>query len=256
MVRGLYRLLTYLVEAMNRALLACLALALPLPSFADAAVPCDVPTYANQCQGSNLWPVPGGWTPDNDGDCQPEPAAFVAAELGYMVSGNSGLYRTAGELLASLPISAQQVLPWGLYQGPTTIVTSPTSQWAGACESQTRAVGAEELLAYSTREVRHDDTCGLLVREQVATIVRWPWCQNPYGLQSYSVPPATEALYWVSPYGGPYYRCIVDPAALKPSNGRCSARWVSAAKTDVQKDWLDPDCSASSCVIDKTCKLR
>lgn len=46
-----------------------------------------------------------------------------------------------------------------------------------------------------------------------------------------------------------------DPAH-KPADGRCTGRWATSAKTALEKDSLDPDCGANSCVMDGTCELR
>lgn len=55
-----------------------------------------------------------------------------------------------------------------------------------------------------------------------------------------------------------YWRCqkYYDASSMKPSDGKCTARWTSSAKTALQKDQLDPDCDANSCVLDGICKLR
>jgi hypothetical protein len=46
---------------------------------AMAGATCDYLPYQNQCQGSNLWPVPAGWSADSNDDCQPEPSKRVPA---------------------------------------------------------------------------------------------------------------------------------------------------------------------------------
>ena len=66
---------------------------------------------------------------------------------------------------------------------------------------------------------------------------------------------STSACYWRNL--GSYQQGYWYPADYpKPSDGRCTARWTSSAKTALQKDPLDPDCDANSCVFDGTCRLR
>jgi hypothetical protein len=57
---------------------------------------------------------------------------------------------------------------------------------------------------------------------------------------------------------GPADLCsrITTQTTPKPSDGVCAARWTDASMTALQKDPLDPDCGANSCVMDGGCLLR
>jgi hypothetical protein len=63
-----------------------LSLLLALSTSPALAAPCQILPYQNQCQGSNRWPVPAGYSADSNGDCQPEPGNRDAVYLGWSTS--------------------------------------------------------------------------------------------------------------------------------------------------------------------------
>ena len=196
---------------MKRVALLCFTFGLSTLAF---AAPCDILPYANQCQGSNLWPVPDGWAADNDGDCQPQPPNGVPRIKGYVASGsypNFGVTPNAAfaDMCAKYPA------------GTTCWDTGHTGVWGtsftlrhppGSMEE--RYTGQGEICPSGTT------TAGTVYSGWSATL------------------------------------CPVAVGYAKPNNGECTARWTSSAKTALQKDPLDPDCDANSCVFDGSCRLR
>ena len=235
---------------MNRILLA---FALALPTLAVAA-PCATMPYASQCQGSNLWPVPAGWSADSNGDCQPEPPQ---------------------------------------YKNSTATVFPENSEWLGTFYGQTAeeatALFCAALLAYYPTTLAE---CRLATTGSVIGFAGWVGNRDctttPKDMVAYSFWSGAEEPCWGGAYttrqmSGNYFRSMnlcLDPkypnsaagplagctstlccqklysaSVLKPSDGVCTARWTSSAQTTLQKDPLDPDCDAQSCVFDGTCKL-
>ena len=234
---------------MNRFLLGFIALALP---SLVAAAPCDILPYANQCQGSNLWPVPDGWAADNNGDCQPQPPGKVPQVSGWAV-GNQGLCTN--------------------YRGFTK-----AEMLSNCCNTRVSGMYCEDLPAGSVYGASGpDQTCW-------KNPVDWILMHNGYATLYYPDGRTQAALCYVT-YGqpaksgytqghshsgyGPTTWCpagtytsgslcqIITPTTwMKPSDGICTARWTSSAKTALQKDPLDPDCDTNSCVLDGFCRLR
>lgn len=199
---------------MNRILLACIVLA--LPSFASAA-PCDVLPYASQCQGSNLWPVPGGWAADNNGDCQPEPPQYVSAPMyAYL----------------SWPGSPPTVVEAGPWPGPV----SWNDAWPSAAPIHAYLCGMLGGFMESANRCQRD------VGVQIGDYNRRLDC--PVGYIEHSQNINTGGV------------CRRAAQVAKPHDGVCTARWTSSAMATLQKDPLDPDCDANSCVFDGTCRLR
>lgn len=210
--------------AMNRTLLFCLTLS--LPQFA-AAAPCDILPYTNQCQGSNLWPVPSGWAADNNGDCQPQAPIIIPAlytcELPSFIPGVAhGVGATKQEAASNLCAHLQAEQP----------------QW-DKCVFVDIANGIPQTTNIGVG-------CGLSywARGPMALATSGPW--NPHCwvggigyLNTAPLPGTTGFSSWSCGY-----------------TNSCTARWTSSAKTALQKDPLDPDCDAGSCVFDGTCKLR
>ena len=232
---------------MNRILLACIALA--LPQFV-AAAPCDILPYANQCQGSNLWPVPAGWAADNNGDCQPQLPTRVAGTPAHRVSWPG---RQACTDFTALTREAAAAACCG----------SMKADQAAAYPYCTTFYPGEVYSAYGSTP-----TCDVAGSEPI------------FRIYSSTTPCQLPGQGWRSgPLGGyisTFENAIMCPAgyihvdntlgrecglsnpvlARKPSNGVCTARWTSSAQTALEKDALDPDCDAQSCVFDGTCKLR
>ena len=247
---------------MNRVLLTCLFLA--MPSFA-AATSCNLLPYANQCQGSNLWPVPAGWAADNNGDCQPQPPDYVNAISGFTVT--NGWIRTQGGGAVT------GALGFGVTEAAAVTDACTRMQADGFGLGTCRlAVPEEVYLAWGSVPV----ACGRAPSTPLAV-----WRQGEDAAQScfhwdtltMGVSPnyAASPLHatWGCPdpsyptlVSGPRqgctsgWCCARESLVMKPGNGACTARWTSSAQTALQKDPLDPDCDASSCVFDGTCSLR
>lgn len=234
---------------MNRALLACIALA--LPQFAVAA-PCDVLPYANQCQGSNLWPIPAGWTADTDGDCQPQPPfRFPATSKVAIVAGSSTAYFYCTN-------------PWG--DSPTSAVANCCSSLTGnAPAGECGPIGNDEGFSYGSGNCASSGTLlgtGLLIGSGSSQCNQW--AVGLVSKRNMSVFMGSSWKWWcpdgsagVGVINGVYMCQVSNPELYqKPSDGQCTARWTSADKTAVQKDPMDPDCDAESCVINGTCKLK
>ena len=229
---------------MNRALLTCIFLAIP---SLGAAAPCDILPYANQCQGSNLWPVPAGWAADNNGDCQPQPG-YEPAVLGYGMSTQARVFPTLAEKLAELSsIYSREITfkPHGVYtigqQGPgcaDPILLTITSVNGMAVY---RMTGLNGCGAYEVYSVYGD-------------ITRNPICEDTAVSLEFGVAGDGVSLAYLDWQGiQRYAKCRITS---KAANGVCTARWTSSAQTALQKDPLDPDCDAGSCVFDGTCRLR
>ena len=216
---------------MNRILLACISLA--LPSFV-AAASCGVLPYANQCQGSNLWPSPAGWVADNNGDCQPEPSVVwgwaVVSPSNPFCADYFGLTKEAAG--ASCAASMLQD-GWSgrIFSGEY----GPGCGWG---EGQFAAWhDAHSIMTCSNYSYGHGDGSA-----RAGGI--WTSWHNvklcPRGDGGWTHTNTTLST------------C---PVVAKPSDGVCTARWTTADETTLQKDPLDPDCDAQSCVFDGTCKL-
>lgn len=283
---------------MNRILLACLALA---PSFVVAA-PCDILSYANQCQGSNLWPVPAGWAADNNGDCQPQPPYYLPKQWAEVDRADNSLgtwcwVNNYASPLISIPRTALTV---GESVGRCAGTAPNGAPVVVRCNEPGYILGGLYTCS-STRNVYHGNTvAGTLPDAAMGPITDG---YNPSYCSKYSA--GFEALTrcnevyvgggrWGCPAGsvtwdkdgnGSFYMadgqnveacraylpcptgyhedypgsqsCYINSGeTTKPANGRCTARWTSSAQTAIQKDSLDPDCDASSCVFDGTCRLR
>lgn len=196
---------------MNRLLLTCLVWA--LPSFAIAAT-CDILPYANQCQGSNLWPVPSGWSADTDGDCQPQKDPIAATAYFAMYTDAPAFY----PLLAS---AAKLPTPQAAADHYCSVVTG---NYPGCYLMP--GLGAWGGVSHTGKALTRYLGCAQ------GGLIYCPTCTY-----------TTEG-----------YACSAP--STKQSDGRCTARWVSAAKTALQKDPLDPDCDANSCLTDGTCQLK
>lgn len=223
---------------MNRILLACIALA--LPSFASAA-PCDILPYANQCQGSNLWPVPAGWLADSNGDCQAEPPLLGTIR-------HSGWFYVNGDMQGVGAGAQPAMQAW--FKGNTgfsTCAELPQSEWVTYVTYRTPWSGG--------------------VCSSGSSVIEFRGCDAGYAINGSSVSgnvadaggyvyfcTGTSCTY-VRAWSGPV-ECRRTSSIQKPSDGDCTARWTSSAMTTLQKDPLDPDCDANSCAFDGTCKLR
>lgn len=234
---------------MNRTLFACLALALPAMV---AAAPCAMPPHANQCQGSNLWPVPAGWTADNDGDCQPQSPAAIPAVYGYYVQyGPGGLtestFGATPEASVARMCAQKNFSSCGLANvgeiysasnSPTmcNIAVVPTAYWwEGTVTTVACGIGWPIVSGYSAT-----------INSSSGFSRTWG-CANPEYPQFRSGPYLTCTNT---------YCCVKEGPTTKPSDGNCAGRWTSSAKTALEKDPLDPDCDANSCVLDGTCSLH
>ena len=203
---------------MNRVLLACIALALP---SLGAAAPCDILPYANQCQGSNYWPAPAGWGPGyNSTTCQPDIPTTVPRIAGWYVP-------EAGYVPANVSFSDSPEGAIGI--------------WCGA-------IGG---------------VIGWHCDHIASPAFQVCWNHAPTACSAFSAgkgeicPPGTlPTNHVLNGWGNTTSLCWTTAGYTKPSNGVCTARWTSSAQTALQKDPLDPDCDANSCVFDGTCQLR
>ena len=224
-----------------RLLLFCAALALPTMA---AAASCDILPYANQCQGSNYWPTGSGWvSPHSSSTCQPSPGS-IAAVLGWTCSyGFAPTFVERSELEAwlwdyfpdgVLPIAAG-VNAYGQNSNysPCYDVTYNGGTYGGWADNRWLT-----------------GNCGsFLWPNGFCASVHKPICPPGSGsLNTSSVNNGSALLF-----NGEYWSCTVNS---KLPNGVCTARWTSSAQAALQKDPLDPDCDANSCVFDGTCRLR
>lgn len=187
---------------MNRIILVCITLA--LPSFA-MATPCDILLYANQCQGSNLWPVPDGWTADNNGDCQPQPPQYVAAPMyAYL----------------SWPGSPPTVVEAGPWPGPV----SWNDAWPAAAPIHSLLCSMLGGFMESYNRCQRDGGA------QIGDFNRRLDCPEGYVGYRYN-----------NNTGGVCERAVT--LVPKPADGKCTARWSSSAETILQKDQgVQPTC--------------
>lgn len=248
---------------MNRILLTCIALS--LPSFV-AAAPCDVLPYASQCQGSNLWPVPAGWTPDSNGDCQPQAALSVCA-TGTITNPWEG--RLACSFNSNISWNHRMTVPG-------SFTTQTVDQYGGhdLCEAMNQVWTPIR----TTTLVPHPGP-GINTGLAPKSCYGWSWSVISWGCQQgqsggwvgnplymvHSCPSGwslafnrseCEHLRNGAPAAGITRCCLPTSLSTKPSDGVCTARWTSSAETALQKDPLDPDCDANSCVLDGFCRLR
>ena len=226
------------------------------------AAPCDILPYTNQCQGSNLWPVPAGWTADNNGDCQPQYPAFTytPAHLGYIQSGTGGgPWATVDDLKVATGKQA-----WTFKQN--TFDVMPYEYWGGACNSGTVSYDYPGALILDPGPL-HPNCGHMSYNRRTQQLMHWPMCFSGDTLRGRTAgdvgvvggTPVTGYTYFDSVMRpNVYWRCqkYYNSSSMKPSDGVCTARWTSSAQTALQKDGLDPDCDADSCVIDGTCRLR
>lgn len=207
---------------MTRPLLLCLCLG--LSQFAEAA-PCDILPYANQCQGSNLWPVPSGWSADNNGDCQPQPPTSIPVlwGLGWVMGYNS---------IGPLP----RIYDYAEAASACAVARSMANNCDGYAD-----LSLVELESGSYHSFRCCLMGGVGWNSYISVVVQ-PRAYCPTG-------------YTVSPWNSQV--CLpTTPITGKPANSVCTSRWTSAAKAALEKDTMDPDCDANSCVMDSVCKLR
>ena len=231
---------------MNRILLACIALA--LPSFVAAAAPCNILPYANQCQGSNLWPVPAGWAADNNGDCQPEAPYYVPAYWGYGISSATPCAIAKGSTISDVKSKCCDSLHTPANYCELVEAWTPTSRsYDGAC------------LGVSSGLLRVGNLSASAPQES-CRLSNGTWVQfTVFSSATYTIAPIKLCPEGATPRAGnpPIgEECIAQGIQAKPSNEMCTARWTSSAKTTLQKDPLDPDCTSDSCVFDGTCRLR
>ena len=244
---------------MNRVLLACITLV--LPSFVSAAAPCDVLPYANQCQGSNLWPVPAGWTADNNGDCQPEPPAYVNATPGFTFThgwASGQAFGTTAEATVADGCAKMHVgYPlMGVVLSSCRISTpNEVLQAAGSLPVSCIIADSGPLAVWHVGPTPTPVSC-------------FRWDTNVQSSSpGFSYTPLSPTWGCIDPgyptkTSGPRTGCTTivccakAPLAPKPADGRCTARWATSAEATLQKDPLDPDCDAQSCVLDGTCQLR
>ena len=256
---------------MNRIILACIALA--LPQFAVAAS-CDMLPYVNQCQGSNLWPAPAGWyhVTHNPVTCQPTPgytdlvgvslgtygpiaSSPNAACQGYAASGpypNAGLCPIDGGTwwggATTRSYGAGYHCTHAASGGLPSLPTTPNEgEWTSTWKGSERCCHAIIINGAHA----DCDPYSAVFREAIeysAVVGRCDTEGQLYFLTSGGALTLTPSL-------GDKYVCKMGNAPSKPNDGVCTARWTSSAKTAIQKDPLDPDCDAQSCVFDGTCKL-
>lgn len=196
-----------LIGIFRRYLLVLLGTAAALAATGVLASHCSVLPYANQCQGSNLWPVPDGWSPDNNGDCQPEaPNTLPATMIGwlaYLHQGGSG--GRVGEVFSSL--YAGQIWCRATYfPNATSYCYRALSPYSGYAENS---------------------VCGM------------SHPTNPIGCDfnlAYNCPSGYYPQNGVGPY-----TCIKWSIPKKPSDGICTQRSIPGGTN--QQDPLDPDCA-------------
>ena len=246
---------------MNRILLAGIALA--LPSFA-AAAPCNILPYANQCQGSNLWPVPAGWIADNNGDCQPQPPSLTYHAPTSYYAANSHSAESKAELYAKVVEGGE-----GRLLQPGEVYSASWNNYG--CTGGSIDGDVYGTIMYPVFYLRpsscNGDTRPMWGSHSYIHLI--PSCatgQFPLNVgKTVEHPPEypMAVLFYLEGFGGRNTRpnwevcySINSPSTLKPSDGVCTARWTSSDKTALQKDPLDPDCDANSCVKDGTCRLR
>ena len=231
---------------MNRILLACIALA--LPSFA-AAAPCDILPYANQCQGSNLWPVPAEWAADNNGDCQPQ-SPTIEAEYYQYANGGAGARMASAQDAANTRCAVSPYMNFGYLIAIVNCYPTMAAPWASGQGYYWQQYHYD---VTSTNLNPHRwDTGQTTTNSYTDSLYMFPMCQEGATRVPISLALGTQWTYENS------MTCHLDSGVtrLKSSDGICTARWTSSAKTALQKDPLDPDCDANSCIMDGTCMLR
>ncbi len=222
-----------------------------LSAGSAVAAPCDVLPYANQCQGSNLWPVPSGWSADNNGDCQPQPPSPLAESYQYAWGGSGERLPTAQQAIdthCATPPSVQfGYLRYYLNCHPTGSLPYASGQGQSYYWLQ---FGYD--LSSTNQNPGRWDSGVTTISHYTDSGYMHPVCPTGYTWISKNLAMGTQWTYANS------LTCWLNAGASisKPSDGFCSARWTSAAKTALEKDPLDPDCDANSCVLDGVCKLR
>ena len=225
---------------MKRILLACIALA--LPSFV-AAAPCDILPYANQCQGSNFWPAPAGWGSHSNTTCQPRPSEFWY----WPIYSNGGSPSTSS-------CGTQVQHGWFVGVDSANLVLDRHAH-THPCPDDAKLLTLE--FHYSTY-----NTSGVETSRNYRYTWSYPSTPNTVHTSGITIsnlndPDGEYARNYIWPKSPLLsYSAAFTPTLLKPSNGVCTARWTSSAQTALQKDPLDPDCDANSCVFDGTCRLR
>lgn len=245
---------------MNRILLTCVALA--LPQFA-AAAPCDLLPYASQCQGSNLWPVPAGWLADSDGDCQPTPnyKEVDSFSLGTLYPKHSSADAACASAYPEVAwtqsgyCNAAQTgrHEWGTSSGyhctsgPTGSSPYP-SEWDSAASANSNRCCRISYNRTASPCVASSSAIPALTSSTVM-----PVCTDPAYVVRWLQPNGT---FGPTPHTGSRVVCMFNGGAspMKPADNRCTARRMPDGS--LQKDPLDPDCDANSCVLDGTCGLR
>lgn len=243
---------------MNRILLACFALA--LPTF-TAAAPCSILPYVNQCQGSNYWPNPANWGPGySPTTCQPiQPTRIPAVQGWHLVSPiSTSVHPSKAEALAEGALTCGTTYPimeippeggvYGRHQPPSTPCVD--NVWNQG------PLGGAVCARWLT------GACGTFLWPTASSsFSNHPACPSPVpqsSIRTQSTPDSYTAYinHWA--YSNKYWYCLLPTgfSMTKPSDGVCTARWTSAAMTDLVKDPLDPDCAANSCVLDGTCRIR
>lgn len=235
---------------MNRTLLFCLTLT--LPQFV-AAAPCDLLPYENQCQGSNLWPVPAGWAADNNGDCQPQPPANTSwwrpspGQLQNEQPSPASWYpwSPAKTSARSSHNCAEMDIPsYAAVAGKWYVLSS--QGWGGSVASGN---------SYSPWTLTGSVACDGVNKSVYAARASNQCPPNATGTENcrcasgYLRASGTTNQYLWSE------TCVSIGLLTKPSDGVCTARWTSSSQATLQKDPLDPDCDANSCVMDSVCKL-
>lgn len=195
-----------------------------------SATQCEILPYQNQCQGSNLWPVPKGWTADNNGDCQPQQPASIPSEWNGEYARASGYGTIVGE-----------------FDAVTRFI------WEGACAATGNYCSMlKEECGYIRKGEQWYQTV-VIYGKKISGSCNYDMFGVSWGnYKVYTCPDNSWKLNqdWdFLGYPGKWWSSTTNASPpgcsathVKPSDGICTAR--SMPDGTIQKDPLDPDCTA------------